>query len=145
MEIGIGLQGFPFEKDFYYILLDYFQKSKNIFRIKTFSQREALRYFQHQALLLSSHALLFSSHALQLSLTCKHRVAKFNLCYTFIRFHIYIFCALKKSFPFIKDCMTYTPFSSRTRAPYYWCSHISLGISSPHLQMPRHTHRQCYP
>ena len=25
IEIGIGLRGFPFEKDFYYILVDYFR------------------------------------------------------------------------------------------------------------------------
>ena len=51
---------------------------------KSFSKREALRYFQHGALPLSSHAL-------QLSFTCKHRVAKFNFRYTFICFHIYIY------------------------------------------------------
>ena len=31
MGIGISLWGFPFEKGFYYILADYFQKSKKIF------------------------------------------------------------------------------------------------------------------
>ena len=31
MGIGISLWGFPFEKGFYYILVDYFQKSKKIF------------------------------------------------------------------------------------------------------------------
>ena len=33
IEIGISLQGFPFEKCFYYILVNYFQKIKqNIFQ-----------------------------------------------------------------------------------------------------------------
>ena len=47
-EIGIGLQGFPFEKGFYYILVDYFflkKKEKKSFSKKSFSKREALRYF----------------------------------------------------------------------------------------------------
>ena len=64
---------------------------------------------------IQNQIFLHSSHALPLFFTCKHRVAKFNLCYTFNRFpyiyiYIYIYYALKKSFPFIKDCMTYTPF-----------------------------------
>ena len=100
------------------------------------------------ALQLSLHALPLSSHALQLSFTCKYRVAKFNFRYTFFPFHIYIYiyicCTLKKSFPFIKNCMTYTPFMSRTWALHCWRSHISLGISSPHMQMPKRKHRQCY-
>ena len=140
MGIGISLWGFPFEKGFYYILVDYFQKSKKSFSKKSFSVREAVRYF-HRALPFSSHALSLSSHALQLSFTCKHRVAKFNFHYISIYFHIYICYVWKKSFPFIKDCMTYIPFLSRTQAPYFWRSHISLGISSPHLQMPRYKHR----
>ena len=132
IEIGIGLRGFPFEKGFYYILVDYFQKSKKIFFQNPFPEKDGFEVFSHGALPLSSCAL-------QLSFTCKHRVAKFNFRYTFIRFHsyiyiyIYICCALKKFFPFIKNCMTYTPFLSRIWAPHYWRSHISLGISSPHL------------
>ena len=103
-----------------------------------------MRYF-HGALPFSSHALSLSSHALQLSFICKHRVAKFKFRYISIYFHIYICYVWKKSFPFIKDCMTYIPFLSQTRAPHFWRSHISLGISSPHLQMPRYKHRWCYP
>ena len=140
MGIGISLWGFPFEKGFYYILADYFQKSKIYFSKKSFSVREAVRYF-HGALPFSSHALSLSSHALQLSFICKHRVAKFKFRYISIYFHIYICYVWKKSFPFIKDCMTYIPFLSQTRAPHFWRSHISLGISSPHLQMPRYKHR----
>ena len=128
------------EKGFYYILLNYLQKSKNVF------QKGGVRYL-HGALPLSSHALLLSSHTLQLFFTCKHRVAKLNFRCTFIYFHIYIyiyiyiFAVFGKSFPFIKDYMTYTHFLSQTRASHYWDNHISLGISSPHLRMPRHKHR----
>ena len=68
-----------------------FKKAKIFFQ-KTFSKREALRYFQHGALLLSSHAL-------QLSFTCKHMVAKFNLCYTFIRFPYINLLCFKNVFP----------------------------------------------
>ena len=102
------------------------------------------------ALPLSSHALLLSLHALQLSFICKHRVAKLNFHYTFIYFHIYIYiyiyiyicCALKKSLPpFIKDFMTSTPILSRTWALDCWHSRISLGISSPHQQIPIYKHR----
>ena len=68
-----------------------FKKAKIFFQ-KTFSKREALRYFQHGALPLSSHAL-------QLSFTCKHMVAKFNLCYTFIRFPYINLLCFKNVFP----------------------------------------------
>ena len=114
-------------------------------RAKIFFQKKIL--FERVALIQG--ALLLSSHALQLSFTCKYRVGKLNFRYTFICFHIYIYiyicCALEKSFPFIKDCITYTPFLSQTWVRHCWRSHISLGISSPHLQMPRQKHWQCYP
>ena len=142
IEIGIGHRSFPFEKGFYYILVDFFQKSKNLFPKKNPFRKGGFEVFLQGALPLSSHAL-------QLSFTCKYRVGKLNFRYTFICFHIYIYiyicCALEKSFPFIKDCITYTPFLSQTWVRHCWRSHISLGISSPHLQMPRQKHWQCYP
>ena len=100
-----------------------FKRAKIFFQKKTFSKREDFSYFQHGALPLSSHALLFSlhalpfsshalllsSHALQLSFTCKHRVEKFNFCYTFICFpqiyiyiYIYMLCFEKSLSPSLR-------------------------------------------
>ena len=56
IEICIGLRGFPFEKSFYYILVDYFQKNKKSFSKKSFFKRGTLRYFHMGLLSLSSHA-----------------------------------------------------------------------------------------
>ena len=56
IEIGIILRGFPFDKCFYYILVNYFQNSK-IFSKNDFLmvfQKPTLRYFRLcEALLLS--------------------------------------------------------------------------------------------
>ena len=121
-KIGIGLRGLPFEKGFYYILVDsFFSFFFKSFSKISFFKREALKYFYmglyhfpHMSYSFPHMLYNFPSHALQLSFICKHRVAKFNFCYTFIYFHIYIyiyiyFLCLEMSFPFIKDCMTYTP------------------------------------
>ena len=48
---------FPFEKDLYYPSRLFSKEQKYFFK------REALRYFQHGALPLSSNALQFPSHA----------------------------------------------------------------------------------
>ena len=62
-EIGIDLRGFDFEKGFYYILEDHFQKSKNLFPKKSFVKREVLRYF-HMGLYRFPHMLYcIPSHA----------------------------------------------------------------------------------
>ena len=67
-EIGISLRVFPFEKGFYYILVDYFQK---IFFKNPISNGRLWGIF---------------TRGFTAFLTCKHRVAKFNFHYTFIQF-----------------------------------------------------------
>ena len=56
--IGIGLRGSLFEKGFYYILVNCFQKSKNLFP-KILFRKGGFKVFSHGALPLSSHALRF--------------------------------------------------------------------------------------
>ena len=63
IEIGIGLRGFPFESSFYYILVDYFQKSKKNLSPKILFQKCAFEVFSHTALQLSLYTLQLSSHA----------------------------------------------------------------------------------
>jgi len=53
IEIGIGLQGYPFEKGFYNILEDHFQKSKNLFHQKYFFKKGGFKVFSYGALQLS--------------------------------------------------------------------------------------------
>ena len=83
-ELALASKAFLFENGLYYILVDYLQKSKNVFQkgsvsyfhgaLQLFSR--ALQLFSctlplsSHALLLFSLALLLSSHALQLSFTC---------------------------------------------------------------------------
>ena len=113
-----------------------FSKVQKIFFQKSFFEREALRYF-HMGLYRFPHMLYrFPSDA---------NIGQQNLVSaTVLSAFIYICFAMKMSLPIIKDCMTYTPFLSRTQALHYYRSHISLAISSPHLQMLRWKHRQCY-
>ena len=70
------------------------EEQKNIFPKNPFPKGRLWDIF--------TRLLPLSSYALSLSFTCKHRVAKFNFRYTFIRFHsyiyIYIYAVLWKSF-----------------------------------------------
>jgi len=49
-KIGMGLQGFPFEKGFYYILVDYFQKIKKSFSRKILFKKGGIKVFSHGVL-----------------------------------------------------------------------------------------------
>ena len=99
-KLALVSRAFLLKKAFTISQYTIFKRAKKYFSKKSFSKREAVRYF-HGALLLSSHALLLSSHVLQVSFTCKYRVAKFNFRYTFICFHIYIYLlCFEKVFPF---------------------------------------------
>ena len=100
MGIGISLWGFPFEKGFYYILADYFQKSKNAFQKGACGIFMGLYNFPHMLYNFPSHANIGQQSLIYAT----------PLPLSYIYIYIYIYCSLKKSFPFIKDCMTYTPF-----------------------------------
>ena len=122
------------KKDFYDILVYHFQKSKNKISKNPFPKRWLWGTF---------------TWGFFTFLTCKHRVAKFNFRYTFIRFpyiyiYIYICCALKKYFPFIKNCITYTPVRCKTASAQYrsfivkwWEEYRPQGLVTYFWQIPK--------
>ena len=83
-KLALASGAFLFEKGFYYILVDNFQKSKNAFQKGVWGIFMGLYNFPHMLYNFPSHA--------------KHRVAKFNFHYTFICFHIYIYIYISAMF-----------------------------------------------
>ena len=117
-EIGIGLRGFPFESSFYYILVDYFQKSKKNLSPKILFQKCAFEVFSHTALQLSSYTLQLSSHA---------NIGQQNLISStpLSAFHIYLLC-FGKVIPRHYELHDICTLLNQIWAPHCWRSLTSF-------------------